>query len=144
MELAKKPPAELGRLHANGWTEPFWKAAAERRLVAPRCSDCGTFRMPPSPFCHECQSQRIDWIELSGRGIVYSFTVVRRALIPQLAGSIPHIIAVIELPDAGGVRLVSNVIDVDPAAVRIGMAVTVAWDDVGNGVVIPRFQPAPS
>jgi hypothetical protein len=140
VDLAKKPPAALAALHANPWTEPFWRAAAEHRLVAPRCADCGTFRMPPSAFCHACQSQRIDWLPLAGRGTVYSYTIVRRALIPLLEGSIPHVIAVIELAGAPGARLVSNVIDVAPERVAVGMAVEVAWDDVREGVAIPRFR----
>jgi hypothetical protein len=138
----RKPPATLVNLSPDRFTEPFWKAAAERRLVAARCEECGTLRMPPSPFCHRCRSQRVGWVELSGDGTVYSFTVVRRALIPQLEESIPYVVAVIELEGAAGVRLVSNVVDVEPDEVRIGMRVRVAWDDVRDGVVIPRFRPA--
>jgi uncharacterized protein len=138
--LAKSPPASLFTLVTDVWTKPFWDAARERRLVAPRCGVCGTFRMPPSPFCPSCQSQQIEWITLSGRGTVYSHSAVTRAIVPEMEPCLPYITAVVELADAGGARLVTNVIDVPIDAVRIGMPVRVAWDDLGNGVVVPRFR----
>lgn len=141
MELAKNPPASLFTLVTDQWTEPFWSAAAERRLVAPKCGSCGTFRMPPGPFCPKCRSQEIEWITLSGRGIVYSFTIVRHAVIPQMEDSLPYIPAVIELPDAGRVRLISNVVDADPETLAIGDEVRVVWDETSPGVLVPRFAP---
>lgn len=139
--LAKAPGASLVDLNPDAWTEPFWLAARERRLVCQKCTACGTFRMPPEPFCHECLSQEHEWVTLSGKGKVYTFTIVRRALIPDLADAIPHVPAIIELPDAGGQRLVSNVIDVEPEKIYIGMPVTIVWDEVEPGSVIPRFRP---
>ena len=136
------PPREIFDLHPDQWTEPFWKATVEHRLVIPRCKSCGTFRMPPGPVCHECQSMELDYVEVSGKGSVYSFTVIRRAMIPALKESIPYIVAVVELPDAGEVRLVTNMIDVDPDEVQIGMPVEVVWDDLDEEVTVPRFRPA--
>src|SRR6201992_2685628 len=57
-------------------SEPFWIAAKERRLVAPQCGDCQTFRLPPTPFCPNCQSKQVNWVDLSGDAVVYSFAVV--------------------------------------------------------------------
>lgn len=139
--LAKSPPASLFTLVTDVWTQPFWDAAREGRLAAPRCGSCGTFRMPPTPFCPHCQSQSIDWVTLAGQGTVYSHSAVTRAIVPEMEPRLPYISAVVELADAGGVRLVTNVIDVPVAAVHIGMAVHVVWDDLGNGVVVPRFAP---
>ena len=137
--VAPEMPAALARLAPDPWTEPFWSAAREHRLVAPRCQGCGAFRMPPSPFCWKCRSQAVDWVELSGAGSVYTFNVTRQALIPLLRPSIPYVIAVVEMEGAPGVRLVGNVIDVEPGQVRIGMPVRVAWDDVDDETTIPRF-----
>jgi uncharacterized OB-fold protein len=134
-------PASIVSLHPDEWTAPFWLAAAEHRLVAPKCTACGTFRLPPAPFCWRCRAQDVEWVELSGRGTVYSFTITRQALIPQLKDSVPYVAAVIELEGAPEVRLVSNVVDVDPESVRIGMPVAVAWDDIGEHVTLPRFLP---
>ena len=141
MHTAPTLPSSIVSLHADRWTAPFWEAARGHRLVAPRCTTCGAFRLPPAPFCWRCRAQDVEWVELSGRGTVYSFTVTRQALIPQLKDSVPYVAAVIALEGVPGVRLVSNIVDVDPASVRIGMPVAVAWDDVDDHTTLPRFLP---
>ena len=135
-------PEFMANLSPDEWTLPFWQAASEHRLVAPKCIHCGEFRMPPAPFCWKCRRQEIDWIELSGRGTVYTFVIARQALIPQLADAVPNVVAVIELDDAPACRLVGNVLQIEPESVEIGMRVVVAWDDVNETVTIPRFVPA--
>jgi uncharacterized OB-fold protein len=139
---AGAPPAELAVLTPDSWTEPFWVAAAEHRLVVPRCQSCGTFRMPPSPFCYVCQSQGIDWVQQTGDGRVYSYTIIHHAVVPLMRDALPYVVVVVELPDAGGVRVVSNLVDSDMAAVEVGMPVRLVWDDVAEGVAIPRFTDA--
>lgn len=136
------PPVEIAALTPDSWTEPFWVAAAQHRLVVPRCTSCGTYRMPPSPFCHVCRAQGVEWVEQDGTGRVYSFTVIRHAVVPLMRDALPYVVAVVELPEAGGVRLVANMVGVDPSAVEIGMPVEVVWDDVDEGVAVPRFTPA--
>jgi uncharacterized OB-fold protein len=133
-------PAELSTLHPDVWTAPFWEAALEHRLVAQRCTGCGEFRMPPGPFCWNCQTQDAEWIDLPGTGTIYSFSITRQALIPQLADYVPYVVAVVDLDEAPGARLVSTVVDVDPDSVRIGDAVQVHWDDVHERTTVPRFR----
>lgn len=142
MAIARRPPPELFKLSTNAWTQPFWDATARHVLLVPQCGHCGTWRMPPTPFCPACQSQQIDWRTLSGRGSVYSYTIVERGLVAGMDEHLPYVPAVIELEGAGGVRLISNVVDVEVAELRVGMAVQVIWDDQGNGVALPRFAPA--
>jgi uncharacterized OB-fold protein len=132
-------PEFLAEIEPDAWTAPYWQAAAEHRLVAAKCGDCGAFRVPPAPFCWNCRSQVTEWPQLSGHGTVYTYTVIRRAVIPQIREVVPYVVAVIELDDAPGARLVGNVLDVDPDDVRIGLAVTVAWDDIRPGLTIPRW-----
>ena len=142
MSIARRPPPELFKFAANAWTQPFWDATARHELVAARCAACGTFRLPPTPFCPCCQAQRIDWTVLSGRGEVYSYTIVERAILPAMEGHLPYVPAVITLEGAGGTRLVSNVVDVALDALRVGMPVQVVWDDLpALGVARPRFAP---
>jgi uncharacterized OB-fold protein len=137
--LATTLPPEQIRITTDTHTEPFWAAAREGRLVAPRCADCGTFRLPPSPFCPNCQSQRVDWTELSGAGSMFSFSVVNGY--PGLP-DIVLVAAVVDLPDAPGARLVTNVIDVEPADVSIGMPLTVTFVPIADGWQLPVFRPA--
>ena len=136
------PPAELAVLTPDSWTEPFWVAAAQHRLVVPQCRRCATFRMPPSPFCYVCQAQDIDWTEQTGDGRVYSYTIIHHAVVPLMRDALPYVVAVVELPDAGGVRIVSNLVDMEPAEVEVGMPVRLVWDDVAEGVAVPRFTSA--
>jgi uncharacterized OB-fold protein len=141
MALAKRPPPDLFKLATNAWTQPFWDAAAQHRLVVAQCGTCGTCRMPPTPFCPACQSQQIDWKTLSGLGEIYTYTIVDRAILPGMADHLPYVPAVITLEGGGGVRLISNVLDVELADLAIGMPVHVVWDDLREGVAVPRFRP---
>src|SRR5262245_50181837 len=133
-------PPELIGLTPNAWTEPFWQAAAEHRLVVPRCTVCGTYRLPATPFCFACRAQAVEWVEQSGDGEIYSFTVIRHPVIPNVADALPLVAAVVELPDTGGCRLVGNVVDVDPADVAIGLPVRVDWYDAWPDATIPVFR----
>lgn len=141
MVIAKRPPPDLFKLATNAWTQPFWDAAAQHRLVVAQCRTCGTCRMPPTPFCPACQSQQIDWKTLTGLGEVYAYTIVDRAILPGMADHLPYVPAVITLEGGGGVRLISNVVDVELAELAIGMPVQVVWDDLREGVAVPRFSP---
>jgi uncharacterized OB-fold protein len=134
-------PDFMANLSPDEWSAPFWLAASQHRLVAPRCTTCGAFRMPPTPFCWNCRQQEVAWLDLSGRGTIFTFIVTRQALIPQLADAIPYNVSVVDLEGAPGCRLVSNVLNVDPAELEIGMPVKVAWDDITDTVTIPRFVP---
>jgi hypothetical protein len=134
-------PDDLPAPAASRETLPWWQAAAAHRLVVQRCADCGHARHPPGPLCSRCRSTRDTWQEVSGRGTVYTYTVVQRAFVPSLADRLPYVVIVVALDDAGGVRLVSNLVDADPAAVCVGMAVEVVWEDVAPGLALPRFRP---
>jgi hypothetical protein len=72
---------------------------------------------------------------------VYSFTIVRHPVTPELSDSVPYVVAVIELDDAPGARLFTNIVECDPDTVVIGQAVQVVWDDAADEVTIPRFAP---
>jgi uncharacterized OB-fold protein len=125
---------------ADAITLPWWEGAAEHRLLAQRCTACGRTRLPPAPVCAGCRSDASDWQELSGRGEVYTYTIVHR---PIAAGQpLPTLIAVIALEGSGGLRMISNLVDVDPDEVAIGMPVEVVWEDMSDQLAIPRFRPA--
>ena len=133
-------PPEVIHLTPNEWTQPFWDAAAQHRLVLPQCTSCGEYRFPPGPFCWRCRTQDVAWIDHDGAGSIYSFTVVRHAVIPEVRDALPVVAAVVDLAGAGGCRLIGNVIDADPGDVRIGAAVTLDWYDVREGTSVPVFR----
>ena len=142
-ELAQAVPGHLVRIAVNPVTEPFWAAARDERLVAPRCGSCGQFRMPPTPFCPRCQSQSVDWIALSGAGTVFSYTVIRRSPFPNV-DDFTYVPVVVELADAPGARLISNLVGVDLEEVAVGMAVQVAFGEITDGWKVPLFRVASS
>ena len=142
-ELQGVPPGDVIWLSPSPSTLPFWEATAEHRLVLPRCTSCGTYRFPPSPFCWYCRAQAVEWIEHDGDAEIYSFTVIRHAVIPAVKATLPLIAAVIALPNTDGCRLVANVIDAEPDAIRIGLPVTLDWYDVREGTTVPVFRLAP-
>jgi uncharacterized OB-fold protein len=140
--MLRLPPAELIQLAPDPWTAPFWEAAAQHRLVVPRCVQCGTFRFPPSPFCWRCRAQDVDWVERPGHGVVYSFTVVWHPILPDLADTVPYAPAVVELADTPGVRIVGAMTDAAPHQVRVGLPVELVWRDVRPDTTVPTWRPA--
>jgi uncharacterized OB-fold protein len=120
-------------------SEPFFDAAREGRLVIQRCAVCGEHQFYPRKVCVHCGSPHVDWVEASGRGTVHTFTVIHQQGMPGWRDEVPYVAAIIDLDE--GVRMTSNVIDTDPAAVSVGLPVEVAFVDEGM-YVLPRFRPA--
>lgn len=136
-------PAPFNDPYADETTQPFWDAALEGRLVAPRCTACGTYVLPPQPFCFNCQSNTFEWTELPGTGTIYTFTVVRHPLRPSLSAVVPYASGVVELDgtQGAGARMIVNFVDCDPEAIQIGDKVRVVFDKVSDTLAIPRFAP---
>jgi uncharacterized OB-fold protein len=137
--LATALPADRVHITTDPATEQFWISAKQRKLVAPQCADCKAFRLPPTPFCPKCQSTAVNWPELSGRAVVFSFSVVHG--VPGLP-DVTLVPVVVDLPDAPGARLVTNLIDVDPADVHIGMELQVDFHPISDDWLLPIFRAA--
>jgi len=118
----------------------YWEALARHELYIQRCRDCGAKRFYPRAHCPVCLSAATEWVRASGRGTVYSFTVTYQNQAPGYRDTLPYVLAVVEL--AEGVRLMTNVVDCAPEAVRIGMPVEVLFEDVTPEVTLPKFRPA--
>jgi len=125
-----------GLTHDNAF---FWRGVAEGRLLVQRCGACGKLRHPPGPMCPACRSLDWDAREASGRGHVYSFVVAHHPPIPPF--EYPHVVALVELEE--GVRLVAELVGVEPGDVSIGLPVRVEFAEVEEGLVLPRFRPVP-
>ncbi len=121
-------------------TEPFWSACREGRLRVQCCSECGAKRLPPERFCPKCHGAESEWQDVSGKGKVYSWIVVRHPVPGDVYGAdVPYVVALIDL--AEGVRMASNIIDCDPDAVTADMAVEVVFEAVTNDITLPKFRP---
>ena len=85
---------------------PWWRAAAEHRFTVQRCTDCSHLRLPAAPLCPSCRSFASDWMEVPGRGHLYTYTIVHRPIAPDQ--TVPFVVAVVELEGAPGVRIISS------------------------------------
>jgi uncharacterized protein len=124
--------------YANIDTKPFWDGCLEGQLRLQRCSACGAWRHPPSPICAVCLSEEHEWIPARGRGTVYAFTVVREAR-RGWEKLVPYVIAVIALDE--GPRILSNVVNIAPEQVAIGLPVEVSFAELDGSTKLPLFQP---
>lgn len=123
-------------------TAGWWAAVREHRLVIQRCHHCGTFRHPPVPVCYICQSFDFRWAPVSGRGLIYSYTEAVHPVHPALKTHGPYNIVVVELPDAGNVRLVGNLLDTPYEAIRIGLPVEAVFEDIPPDVTLVQWRPS--
>ena len=136
-------PVPLNDPYADELVQPFWDNALKGKLTAARCLNCGIFHLPPQPYCFVCQHRDYEWVKLPGTGTIYTFTVVRHPLRPQLAEAVPYVSAIIELDgtQGAGARIQANVIDCDPDRVGIGDRVRVVFEKVSETLAVPRFRP---
>jgi uncharacterized protein len=123
------------KLDADG--APFWAAAREERLVIQRCADCGTLRYYPRRQCPVCWSDTCEWVQASGRGTIYTWSIVRRAPSPGFQDIVPYAVALIDLDE--GVRVLSRLVDSALEEVRIGASVQVRFEVLDNEVTLPLF-----
>ena len=135
-------PNDMPRPAPNMYEAGFWNACAEKRLRFQACGACGQLRHPPMPICPACHSTEVAWVDAPAAAEVYSYTVVHHASHPAVVGNLPYVVGIVTFPDLPGVRLVSNVTDIPTGDVHIGMKLEVWWDDIGDGMCIPRFRPA--
>lgn len=114
----------------------FWEGAKDHRLLAQRCTSCGRLRHPPGPACPFCHS--LDWeaAELSGRGELYSYTIVHHPMPPGFDE--PAVAVVVDL--AEGLRMVSNLEDAESAPLRIGEPLEVFFLDQDEDWTVPQFR----
>ena len=125
---------------ADALTRPFFDHCRDHRLTVQRCAACGAFRHPPRAICPVCHATEAAWHEVSGRGSVFTFTVVHQALHPALRDQVPYVVVVVSLEGAEGVLLASNLVDSTPGAVAVGAPVEVVWEDMSPELTLPRFR----
>jgi len=120
--------------------KPFWNYCKAHELRMQKCHRCGNIRYPISFICPKCQSvDPAEWVKLSGKGTVYSFTNVNYVYHKAFASEIPYVIAVIALEE--GPRILSNIIKWKKEDLKIGMPVEVEFEDVTDQFALPKFKP---
>jgi uncharacterized protein len=122
-------------------TDFFWDATREHRLELLRCDECEHFIHPPRPVCRFCLSMNLSPQQISGRGVIYSFTIVEKPAHPWLESNGRYLVAAIELEEQSELRFLSNIVDIAPDDVVIGMEVEVDFVDVSPDLTLPVFRP---
>ncbi len=125
----------------EGLSGEFYAWCRQGELRFQRCTDCGTFRHVPRELCAQCNSFAWEWARSSGRGTVYTWTVVQRALHPAFVNDTPLAPVVVEMEE--GVRLLGNMVDCAPQELVIGLPVEVEFEAVTPEVSLPRFRRRP-
>ena len=123
-------------------TEAYWDGCRKHELLLQRCVACSEFQFYPRIVCTSCLSDKLEWVKANGQGKILTFTVVRRPVSEAYAADIPYVVALIELDE--GPTMMSNVVECDPEALKIGDPVQVMFEDWSKDISIPMFSPAKS
>ena len=121
----------------TGADAPFWQALRFREVRVQRCGNCGGYRFPAARTCPHCRSEKSDWVTVEPTGTVETWCVFHRAYFDGLP--VPYTVIQVRLDC--GVRLFSNPVDMAPGALRIGLPVEAAFDDVAPEVTLLKFKP---
>lgn len=113
-------------------TAPFWDAAKQGRFLVKTCHSCGKAHWYPRDHCPFCASADTQWIDAKGDGVIYSYSVMRRA-------KPPYVMAYVTL--AEGPTMMTNLINCDPDKLKIGDAVSVVFVQTAEGYALPMFTP---
>jgi uncharacterized OB-fold protein len=111
--------------------KPFFDAAAQGKLTTRKCGACAKVHFYPRAICPFCGGDAPEWVELSGRGAIYTCSLTRRA------GPVPYVIAYVALDE--GVTMLTNIVDCDLETVRIGARVKVVFKPAEDGTATPMF-----
>ncbi len=118
-------------------SRPYWEAAAQGRLIAPKCDDCGRYFFAPEIACTHCFSLNWSWSPVGGQGEVYSYTTIHRA--PQPGMAAPYVLAAIDLPE--GFAMFAHLVDCPTETLACGLPVQVDFRPLHDGRIAPVFKP---
>jgi len=133
-EGAKPRPAPI----PDAESEPFWSGTLDGKLLVQECSMCGQRQLYGRSLCTNCHSAALNWVETSGKGTIYSRTIIRQNPSRSFKHMIPFVVALIDLDD--GPRLMSNVIGTLAEEVQIGDRVRVTFEKVSDAAALPLFE----
>lgn len=119
---------------------PFWDACKQHKFVLPKCRACGNVWFPPYLQCNRCLSPDREFVEASGRGVIWGRIEMNQPYIPAFVNDLPYVVALIQLEE--GPFLYSNIVGLPNDRITIGMPVRVVFEDVTPEVPLPKFRPA--
>jgi uncharacterized OB-fold protein len=135
-------PPDLPIPAPEPWELQFWDFCRQRTLRFQSCMACGQIRHPPVPCCPVCRSFDDRWVEATDDAELFTFTIVHHIAHPVLRHAVPYNAAVVMFPSLQSVRLVTNIVDCPDEDLRVGLKLTLSWEEPQPGSVLPRFRPA--
>jgi uncharacterized OB-fold protein len=120
----------------------FWQAAREGRLAIQRCADCRRWNHAPTLACPGCGSFALGFEAASGRGLLHAWTVLADAPAPGFRERLPLIVGIVALAEQEGLLMIVNVLETEPAALRLDMPLEVTFEQVTEDCTLPQFRPA--
>lgn len=121
------------------WARPFWDAARNNKLMLQYCNHCNKAIFYPRLSCPHCFSGDLGWRPASGRGSVYSYTIVEANAPSAFVGDIPYVVAVIRLEE--GVQMLSNIVGCELSQLRCDLPVQVTFEKLDDEFTLPKFRP---
>ena len=120
-------------------SRPFWEGCKRGVFLLQQCETCQHYQFYPRLYCMQCGADGLRWQQASGRGVIYSYTFIHQNKSPEFINDTPYNVAIIQLEE--GPRLMSNIVDVAPGELRIGLPVMVVFDPVSDTISVLRFRP---
>ena len=127
---------------ADQLTQFFWDGVAAGRLMILRCDSCGFYIHLPKIVCRRCLSASLTPTEVSGRGVLTTWTVPLQPFDPYYQAHLPYVLAVVELEEQANLKMVTNMVDCEEADLRIEMPVAVTFREIVPGLTLPLFAPS--
>lgn len=121
------------------WSQPFWDAARQHRLVLRKCSACGYIDHPPYLYCTNCHADEHEWIEASGKAVLATYAINIFGVPFPFWADLPYVVALVDLPE--GPRMISNIVDCEHDQLVNGMELEVVFDDVTDEITMPKWRP---
>ena len=134
VDLAALPTPDVG-----GEWKPFWEGTAAGKLLIQQCPACRQRQFYPRAICTACGAEP-EWLEASGRGTLYTFSIMRQNLVRPFKDMLPYVLAMVDLEE--GVRMLTNIVGCEVEDVRIGMPLEVVFVQARDGVHLPYWRPA--
>ena len=135
MSEYKKPLPQV-----EPYSQAFWDATKQNKLLIQVCGECDSRIFFPRKQCPECWSEKLDWIEATGKANIYAFSETNEGVEAAFRDDLPIVLAWVDLPE--GIRMQTNIIDCDPDDIEIGQSVDVIFKRATDEITLPFFRPA--
>ncbi len=123
-------------------TRPFWEFTKKHELRVQRCERCGHYRFPPAVLCSECQSFGVEWVQLSGRGTVYSWEVIHHHVTPAFMEAGPLPVVMVQPEESDAVHFVGGLVETDRGDLRVGLPVEAVFEDQTDEITLVHWRAA--